>query len=131
MRHGKHFSDLLLWGGKECKKIGKEVVLDDSHTLDHYHTECSISEMSLLCPSCSGSAIYRFGFSPAGKQKYLCLLCSRQFVVNPDRIGFSIRPDCPACRGTMHVYKRTGNAVRYRCSGYPVCRTYMTERTEE
>jgi ssDNA-binding Zn-finger/Zn-ribbon topoisomerase 1 len=34
------------------------------------------------------------------------------------------RPLCPECGRPMYVYKKENDALRFRCSGYPVCKSY-------
>lgn len=34
------------------------------------------------------------------------------------------KPACPACRKPMNVYKLESDVIRFRCSGYPVCKTF-------
>jgi len=45
-------------------------------------------------------------------------------VSAPDRLFLSSRPLCPHCKRPMHMYKREETLVRFRCAGYPACRTY-------
>lgn len=35
------------------------------------------------CPDCKSMSIAKNGYSPAGKQKYKCMNCHKQFVENP------------------------------------------------
>ncbi|KAF3363373.1 hypothetical protein PHSC3_000061 [Chlamydiales bacterium STE3] len=41
--------------------------------------------MSLACPSCNSTTIKKNGHIHSGKQNHQCLLCSRQFVLNPEK----------------------------------------------
>lgn len=89
--------------------------------------EMNKREEHLTCPACGSTALYRFGFSPAGRQKYLCLICSRQFVLNPGRMQYPNKPICRACGSVMYLYKNNEGGISFRCSGYPVCRNYRKE----
>jgi transposase-like protein len=76
------------------------------------------------CPNCHSEAFYRYGKVRGGKQRYICLLCTRQFVVGAAERAASDKPRCPECGSSMHVYKRETRMIRYRCSNYPGCRTF-------
>ena len=80
----------------------------------------------IRCPNCNSDAFYRYGRTHAGKQRLLCLVCNRQFTLNPRyrAIHFE-RPVCPECGHPMHVYKREAKWIRFRCSKYPACRTFL------
>lgn len=41
------------------------------------------------------------------------------------------RPNCPVCHCGMHAYKREQDGVRFRCSAYPRCRTFLKVLDEE
>jgi transposase-like protein len=82
----------------------------------------SIDKVS--CPQCASEAVYRDGKARTGKQRYLCLLCGMQFTAS-SRTRVQQRPSCPACGRIMHLYKNEQTAVRFRCSRYPACNTYM------
>jgi transposase-like protein len=81
-------------------------------------------ESDISCPSCGSSAYYRYGRAWTGKRRFLCLICNRQFTLGSTRGRRDDRPRCPACGRGMHVYKREVELIRYRCSGYPRCRTF-------
>jgi predicted RNA-binding Zn-ribbon protein involved in translation (DUF1610 family) len=82
------------------------------------------------CPRCNSEASYKFGKTRHGKQRFRCLLCGRQFG-NTARDELKERPLCCACGQKMHVYKKDAGAVRFRCSGYPLCRSFAKlERSE-
>jgi transposase-like protein len=78
----------------------------------------------IACPACGSQVTRKFGHAWTGKQRYLCNYCDRQFTRGTRRT-VSAKPNCPKCRRTMNLYKREGDAVRFRCSGYPGCRTYL------
>lgn len=40
----------------------------------------------IRCPKCGSSRLARYGMTPAGKQKYRCLECRRQFVTGTDHL---------------------------------------------
>jgi transposase-like protein len=80
--------------------------------------------LSLNCPRCGSDAFYGYGHTRNGKQRYLCLVCKRQFS-DGAKPSFSQRPVCPRCQAKMHVYMQEAAAVRFRCSNYPHCREYI------
>ncbi len=88
-------------------------------------------DQGICCPECSADAYYRYGKTRQGKQKYLCLMCGRQFTPGRKREEVRERPACPACQNSMHVYKREGDGIRFRCSSYPKCRTFLTLTYQE
>ncbi|WP_084516743.1 IS1/IS1595 family N-terminal zinc-binding domain-containing protein [Desulfatiglans anilini] len=81
-------------------------------------------QADIHCPRCGSSALNRYGRSPQGKERYICLVCNRQFVLSTNRGVTNDRPQCPLCGSPMHVYMREPGFVRFRCSHYPVCRGY-------
>ena len=85
---------------------------------------------NLQCPRCHSDALYSYGRIKNGKQRYLCLMCNRQFVPDPLRQKVKKRPICPACGGRMHVYMRQDNVIRFRCADYPKCRGYAAKPSE-
>ncbi len=86
---------------------------------------------TIKCPECGSDALYRYGKTPEGQQKYQCILCDRQFSENSSRNYIQERPPCPECGAAMHVYMRTGNITRFRCSEYPKCKTFVKTVKEE
>jgi transposase-like protein len=76
------------------------------------------------CPRCDSDALYKFGKTKNGKQRYKCQLCNRQFVLGKTRLEVKNRPDCPSCGKPMHVYMRSDYFIRFRCSDYPNCKTF-------
>jgi ssDNA-binding Zn-finger/Zn-ribbon topoisomerase 1 len=36
-----------------------------------------------------------------------------------------VRPSCPRCGKAMYVYHRSQKIIRFRCSDYPECHTYV------
>jgi transposase-like protein len=77
------------------------------------------------CPACQSEAVYRYGLTQHGSQRYICLICGRQFTKHKKRAEVLHRPLCPVCGSRMHAYRREASLVRYRCSAYPACRTYL------
>ncbi len=77
------------------------------------------------CPKCGSQALYRYGKSHNGKRRMLCLNCNRQFVIDSRPSTVKDRPRCPICGKKMHVYKYENNVIRFRCSSYPECRTFV------
>jgi len=41
------------------------------------------------------------------------------------------KPICPECGKPMHLYKIEGEIIRFRCSGYPVCKTFRKFKITE
>jgi insertion element IS1 protein InsB len=41
-----------------------------------------VQTKEITCPSCSARSIIKHGTTPAGKQRYLCKRCRRQFVIH-------------------------------------------------
>jgi transposase-like protein len=83
------------------------------------------SPSRLTCPTCESDALYRYGFSKGGRQRFLCLLCGRQFVPHaPATVPLRGRPACPLCGSATHIYRREPECIRLRCSLYPGCRGY-------
>lgn len=78
------------------------------------------------CPKCGADALYLYGRSRAGHQRFRCLLCGRQFVPHaPPALPADSRPLCPGCGASMHIYRHQSRFVRLRCSSYPACREYL------
>jgi transposase-like protein len=85
----------------------------------------------IYCPRCRSDAIYRYGKTVNGKKRFLCQVCRRQFSLRrAERFGDGERPTCPACGKPMHVYMRRGSTIRFRCSDYPGCRTFLKMKWE-
>ncbi|MBF0319056.1 MAG: Insertion element protein [Nitrospirae bacterium] len=84
-----------------------------------------MEESQVKCPACGLDASYKYGRTKSGKQRRLCLSCGRQFSIGSIIDKIKDRPQCPACGRPMHLYKRETNAVRFRCSAYPLCRTFF------
>jgi len=78
---------------------------------------------NIQCPDCDSEAVYRDGRARTGKQRYLCLMCGFQFTIS-HRVHVGERPSCEICGSGMHVYRKEQGLVRFRCSRYPVCKTY-------
>ena len=85
-----------------------------------------VSENPVECPRCRSKAVYRNGKTYYHLQRYLCLMCGRQFVPGHQREYPKTRPDCPSCGARMHVFKKGRDGLTvFRCSRYPECRTYV------
>jgi len=92
----------------------------------------AISESAAAkCPHCNLDAVYKYGKTWQGKQRFLCLICGRQFTRHTRRVEIIDRPVCLICGRVMHMYKREVKVLRFRCSGYPVCRTFRKISKEE
>ena len=76
------------------------------------------------CPSCNTDAIYKYGRIKTGIQRYMCLMCGTQFTPNAKKLAVKGKPLCPECGKPMNVYKLEGDVIRFRCSGYPACKTF-------
>ena len=85
-------------------------------------------EGRIACPACSSLALYRFGHV-SGLQRYLCLMCGRQFIPGHERILTLPRPTCATCGAGMHLFKKKSDHTVYRCGHYPLCHNYL--RLEE
>ena len=83
------------------------------------------TKQDIRCPACDADVHYRYGRTKSGKKRYLCLICNRQFVLNSSWRIIADRPDCPNCGQSMHVYMRNDNYIRFRCSRYPDCRSFV------
>ena len=84
-----------------------------------------------FCPKCSSDAVYRYGRDRKGRQRFMCIVCERQFVPGHVRALVAKRPACPECGASMHLYRREGEVVRFRCSAYPGCRSYIKFTAQE
>ena len=80
--------------------------------------------MKIRCPECHSDAVNKYGTISGGKQRFICLVCERQFVANPEKKHFKNRPKCPNCGKPMHSYMKGVDYVRFRCSDFPKCHTY-------
>jgi transposase-like protein len=78
----------------------------------------------IRCPVCNAVAVYRYGKVKNHKQRYLCMMCGRQFTLDHSRMEYRGKPLCPICGKAMHVYMKENQVIRFRCSSYPDCRTY-------
>jgi transposase-like protein len=84
-----------------------------------------------VCPFCGNDAVYRYGKTCRGKLRCLCLGCNRQFTVGAERAVFVPgRPSCPTCGKQMHLCTRKADAIWFRCSDRPQCKTYVKIRIE-
>jgi len=79
----------------------------------------------IVCPVCRSQALYKYGTVRDGLQRIRCVVCGRQFVPGHERMFVTNRPTCAKCGKEMHLYRREGEAVRFRCSTYPDCRFYI------
>lgn len=88
-------------------------------------------EYGVKCPDCDSDALYRYGKTKTGKQKFMCLICGKQFTPSAERCSVKGKPFCPSCDKPMHLYKIEGEIIRFRCSGYPECKTFKKYRIQE
>ncbi len=84
----------------------------------------------ISCPRCGSEAFNRYGRTKNGKQRFICLVCDRQFINGETNRSIGPRPNCSVCGKPMHVYMRAKDIIRFRCAAYPECRTYATESKE-
>jgi transposase-like protein len=82
------------------------------------------NEVTIVCPACNSPALYRYGHAH-GAQRYICLMCSRQFVPGRERIFPKSRPLCPHCGRSMYLFRSKERHDTFRCARYPECRTYL------
>ncbi len=85
----------------------------------------------IKCPSCDCDAVYKYGRAWTGKQRYWCMMCGMQFTGDSSKAIVKGKPLCPQCGKAMNLYKIEGETVRFRCSGYPECKTYKKYRMRE
>jgi ssDNA-binding Zn-finger/Zn-ribbon topoisomerase 1 len=76
------------------------------------------------CPACGNDALYRYGKTKAGNQRFMCLMCGTQFTPGAKKRPVKGKPVCRECGKQMNIYKIEGDVIRFRCSGYPECRTF-------
>lgn len=76
------------------------------------------------CDSCNSDALYRYGKIRNGKQRFICLMCGKQFAPGATKLEVKGKPLCPECGRPMHLYKIEGEIIRFRCSEYPECKTF-------
>lgn len=88
-------------------------------------------DTEVKCPNCDSEVVYRYGRAWTGKQRFLCLICKKQFTVGRERVTVKDRPCCPACGKVMHIYKREETSVRFRCASYPKCRIFINVKTQK
>jgi DNA-directed RNA polymerase subunit RPC12/RpoP len=78
----------------------------------------------LQCPDCDSQALYKYGRTKSGKQRFICIICGRQFTSDASRKEIKNKPECRDCGSHMHLYKRSSAWLIFRCSNYALCRTY-------
>jgi hypothetical protein len=93
-------------------------------------SEKNLGNAEVKC-SCGSDAVYRYGKIKGGKQRFVCLMCGRQFVIDSSRNEVLNKPLCSICGRHMNLYKREKSALRFRCSGYPECRVYRKVMMQE
>jgi transposase-like protein len=81
-------------------------------------------EAPIICPRCGSEAFNKYGRICGGKQRYICLVCGRQFSSDSPQEKAEDRPPCPICGSPMHGYGYGDGFRRFRCSRYPKCRGY-------
>lgn len=88
-----------------------------------------IKTEKILCPRCNSDAVYKYGRAKTGKQRYLCIMCNKQFTLG-NRKEEHEELICELCGNKMYVYMRDDNKkiIRFRCSDYPKCKNYKIRR---
>ncbi len=94
-------------------------------------TIVTTGEQEVKCDSCNSDALYKYGKIRNGKQRFICLMCGKQFTPDAGKTHIQGKPICPECGKTMNLYKIEGEVIRFRCSGYPKCRTFKKFRIVE
>ncbi len=89
------------------------------------------TEAPVSCPLCNLEAVYRYGKTKTGKQRFVCLMCGRQFSYGAKKQEVQGKPKCHKCGDTMHLYKIEDETIRFRCSNYPECKTFRVFRIKE
>jgi len=92
--------------------------------LNELTTQSATGIEEMRCPSCDSDAVYKYGRTRTGKQRFLCMMCGMQFTGNAGKATVKGKPACPKCGKPMNLYKIEGYIIRFRCSGYPECRTF-------
>ncbi|HCC68866.1 MAG TPA: Insertion element protein [Nitrospiraceae bacterium] len=92
-------------------------------------TEATVT--GIRCPSCDSEAVYKYGKAWTGKQRFLCMMCRKQFTQDSKKVTVKGKPVCPECGKPMHLYKIEGDIIRFRCSWYPECKAYKKFRIKE
>jgi transposase-like protein len=85
----------------------------------------------ISCPICNSEAIYKYGRTKTGKQRFQCLICGRQFSHGAKKQEIQGKPICLVCGKPMHLYKIEGELIRFRCSDYPVCKAFRKFKIKE
>lgn len=88
-------------------------------------------ESIVNCPLCSAEAVYKYGRTKTGKQRFQCLICGRQFSDSAKKQEIQGKPICPECGKQMHLYKIEADVIRFRCSDYPKCKTFKKFKIKE
>lgn len=91
----------------------------------------NLNENTLRCPICNADVTYKYGKTKTGKQRFQCLMCGKQFSQDAKKHEVQGKPICPECGKVMYLYKIEGEIIRFRCSGYPVCKTFKKFKIKE
>lgn len=95
-------------------------------------TGTATKEGEIKCPACDSDAVYKYGRAWTGKQRFQCIVCERQFTIGAKKPAEAQgKPSCPVCKRPMHLYKIENETVRFRCSGYPECRSFRKFKIKE
>jgi ssDNA-binding Zn-finger/Zn-ribbon topoisomerase 1 len=89
------------------------------------------TDKKVNCPICGLNAIYKYGKTKSGKQRFQCIMCGRQFSQDAKKYEVKGKPICSQCGKLMHLYKIEGEIIRFRCSGYPECKAFRKFKIKE
>jgi transposase-like protein len=88
-------------------------------------------QAEIPCPGCNSEVVYRYGHAWTGRQRFLCVICGKQFTNGAKVSDVKGKPLCPLCGKSMHIYKIEGDVIRFRCSAYPECKGFRKFRLYE
>lgn len=77
------------------------------------------------CPVCYSHSLYPFCPTGEARQRFLCVVCGVQFVVWTLAQLKSPEPQCPECGSPMQPHHGYPKGIRFRCSNYPSCHSYL------
>jgi transposase-like protein len=94
-------------------------------------SKCTADIIEVQCPSCDSEAYYRYGKTRSEKQRFLCMICGRQFSNDAKKHEIKGKPSCPVCGNPMYLYKINDDIIRFRCSKYPKCKAFRKFKIKE
>ena len=87
-------------------------------------------EEEVKCHACDSEAVYKYGKAWTGKQRFQCLMCGKQFTLAQKNSRYRVNRSALNAE-SMHLYRIEGEVIRFRCSGYPECKTFKKFRIKE